>query len=218
MSAEDTCAAIHALLEALPAFRDPVDVTVSDGIYFFYEDGETSPHGVAGRIVRVGNHPRSSGTLRRRLFQHYSGYKNGSVFRKSLGGALLRARDPDHPCLAPGPGRGHWELQDARPCAQCGPLEQAVSVLLQSRFRFRCVAIEDRSERNRFERLIIATIAQCPICRASPKWLGRYAYAETMRISSLWNSQSVMGPLLERADLKVFSQYVGHSYADGDVR
>ena len=55
--------------------------------------------------MRVGNHPRSDGTLVRRLRQHYKGHKNGSVFRKFLGGALMRSEDPSHPCLAVATGQ-----------------------------------------------------------------------------------------------------------------
>ena len=60
--------------------EQPGDVSIADGLYFFYEDGELRGHGSEGRIVRVGNHPRSDGTLVRRLWQHYRGGKNGSVF------------------------------------------------------------------------------------------------------------------------------------------
>ena len=88
---------------------------------------ESAQHAPAGRIVRVGNHPRSDGTLVRRLRQHYKGHKNGSVFRKFLGGALMRSEDPSHPCLAPAPGKGHWEKQDEKTCHRCQPVEQSVS-------------------------------------------------------------------------------------------
>ena len=62
------------------------------------------------------------------------GGKNGSVFRKLLGGALMRTETPSHPCLAPGPGRGHWERQDEKPCDRCRPIERRVSRLLRDEF------------------------------------------------------------------------------------
>lgn len=123
LSAEDACHQIHSVLARLPLLASPADVPFGDGLYFFYENGETSEHAPGGRVVRVGNHPRSDGSLRKRLAQHFSGRKNGSVFRKYLGGALLRRRDPDCPCLAPAPGKGHWELQDAETCPECQQLE-----------------------------------------------------------------------------------------------
>ena len=199
---EEVCAAIHDALESLPLLSSPTDVPFLDGLYFFYEDGETSEHGAHGRVVRVGNHPRSSGGLRKRLRQHYSGRKNGSVFRKLLGGALLRRRDPKSPCLLPAPGKGHWEHHKEKTCQECRPLEEEVSQLLRRSFRFRCVMVEDREERNGLEAALIATLAACPMCGPSPSWLGRYAYSETVRSSGLWNSQFVGGQTITERQLE----------------
>jgi hypothetical protein len=51
------------------------------------------------RIVRVGTH-REQDNLQRRLRYHYSGNKNGSVFRKHIGGAILAQADPNDPRLS----------------------------------------------------------------------------------------------------------------------
>ncbi len=128
-----------------------------------------------------------------RSFNSDSGSKNSSVFRKFLGGALLRRSDPNHPCLEPSPGQGHWEKQDERPCQRCKPTEQSVSALLRETFRFRCVEIADREERNRFEEGLVATLAACQKCMPSPKWLGKNAYSEHVRDSGLWNANYVLG-------------------------
>jgi len=201
---EEVCAAIHDALESLPLLSSPTDVPFFDGLYFFYEDGETSEHGAHGRVVRVGNHPRSSGGLRKRLRQHYSGRKNGSVFRKFLGGALLRRRDPQSPCLLPAPGKGHWEHQDEKACDRCRPLEEEVSQLLRRSFQFRCVMVEDREERNELEKVLIATIAACPVCGPSATWLGHHAYSDKVRSSGLWNSDHVGGPTITAHQLERF--------------
>ena len=170
MSPEAGCRTIHALIGSLPVFEQLATVTITDGLYFFYEHGESAQHAPAGRIVRVGNHPRSDGTLVRRLRQHYKGHKNGSVFRKFLGGALMRSEDPSHPCLAPAPGKGHWEKQDEKTCHRCQPVEQSVSRLLRTRFRFRCVSIPLRQERNRFEKALIATLSSLYRLRVLGQW------------------------------------------------
>jgi len=208
MNPEKGCREIHRLLEQLPIRTEPTRVPFVDGLYFFYEAGEASEHGPVGRIVRVGNHPRSNGGLVRRLRQHYSGRKNGSVFRKLLGGALLRTNDPQSPCLAPGPGRGHWERQGGKTCYRCRSIEREVSALLRSRFSFRCIAIQDRAERNHFESLLIATLAACSICRASSRWLGLHAYSDTVPKSGLWNTQFVDGPTMEEDDIQRFGELV----------
>ena len=208
MRPEEACKAVHALLCALPEFEHPAEVPITDGLYFFYEDGESSQDAPGGRIVRVGNHPRSDGTLVRRLRQHYQGRKNGSVFRKFLGGALMRAEDPSHPCLAPEPGKGHWERQHDKPCHRCRSVEQRVSRLLMTQFRFRCVSIPARRERNYLEEVLIGMLSSCPGCHPSCQWLGRYAYSDVIRGAGMWNSQFVGGAPMSAGDLKWFADYV----------
>ena len=177
----------------------------ANGLYFFYEAGETSDHARAGRIVRVGNHPHTQDRLPARLREHYrsgTGAKNGSVLRRYLGGALVRRDDGSSPCLLPGPGVGHWERHGLRECARCEGYEARVTDCLRSSFRFRCVRIDDREERNRLEALLVATLAACPTCRSSPAWLGQHAYSEIVRSSGLWNSDFVGGPYLGETDLQ----------------
>lgn len=210
--ARAACAEIHSLLALVPAFRDPDEVPFDDGLYFFYEAGERSDHGSSGRIVRVGNHPRSPGRLKARLWDHYSPNKNLSVFRKFLGGALLRQANPKHPCLQPGPGQGHWERQDAQKCPRCQPVEDRGTELLRGSFTFRCVAIADRDLRNDLEKKLIGSLSRCLLCQPSPQWLGRYAYSDKVRSSGLWNSNYVGGPdEMSPEDLRVFGELVSRT-------
>jgi len=74
------------LLESLPVRREPAVTLPTSGIYFFYEAGEYTSHTHSFRIVRVGTHGAGR-TLRQRLNDHYSGNREGSIFRKYLGGA-----------------------------------------------------------------------------------------------------------------------------------
>ena len=193
MVPDELCERVHAALLNRPLHSAPNATLPKNGLYFFYELGETSVHGVAGRIVRVGNHPRSQDALVRRLRDHYSGNKNGSVFRRLLGGALLRRANLSNPCLAPAPGQGHWETHGLKSCEDCRPIEMIVSQLLRDAFAFRCVRVEDRAERNRLEASIIAALAGCSACRASAGWLGHFAYSQVVRSSGLWNSDYVSG-------------------------
>ena len=208
---EEACAALHNALEVLPLLTSQADVSFGDGLYFFYEHGETSDHAPNGRIVRVGNHPRKQGGLVSRLRMHYSGNKNSSVFRKFLGGALLRRDNPSNPCLSPAPGKGHWENGNAKACPRCRPTEARVSDLLRQRFTFRCVSIPHKEERNRLEALLVATLAACDVCRPSPSWLGLQAYSEKVRASGLWNSQYVGDATIDQANLIRFQELVSAS-------
>ncbi len=187
------CEDVHRLLLSLPLFTEPSDALPKDGLYFFYERGETNAHDGGPRIVRVGNHPRSTGRLMARLRQHYSGNKNSSVFRRHLGGAILRRRDANHPCLRPSPGKGHWEKQGERTCEVCRSVEEEVSSLLQDSLAFRTVEIEDIRFRNLMEGKLIGILSSCPECVASSEWLGRFAYNERVRSSGMWNSDHVGG-------------------------
>ena len=208
---EQACQAIHNALEMLPLLTSPADVSFGDGLYFFYEEGEASDHAPNGRIVRVGNHPRKQGGLVSRLGMHYSGNKNSSVFRKFLGGALLRRDNPSNPCLSPAPGKGHWENGNAKACARCRPTEARVSDLLRQRFTFRCVSVPHKEERNRLEALLVATLSACDVCRPSPSWLGLQAYSGKVRASGLWNSQHVGGTTIDGSTLGRFQELVSAS-------
>ncbi len=160
-----------------------------DGIYFFFEKGETiRVRGLASeRIVRVGIN-RSNGRFRSRIRGHYGrvsrlgGNKNGSVFRKHLGGALLRRADPNDLRL-----KG-WLQQDGPTYAE---VEREVSLVLRHNFTFACVRAEDADERKNLESGLIALLAQEPLGRPSPAWLGAYAASEDIPNSGLWNSQHV---------------------------
>jgi len=188
------CERIHRILEKLPNHLSPSSDLPSNGLYFFYEKGEICSHTGEPRIVRVGNHPRSQNRLITRLREHYEEInypekKNGTVFRRLLGGAILRKQDPNHPCLLPSPGKGHWEKHGGKTCELCRPLEDKVTELLRITFCFKCIEIVDRIERNEMEKKLIATLARCPECHPSESWLGQWAYSEKVKRSGLWNSR-----------------------------
>jgi hypothetical protein len=210
--ADEACARVHALLDGLPRQKTPEDVTIADGLYFFFEDGETSAHAESGRVTRIGNHPHSDGNLGGRLRQHYRtgpGAKNASVFRRYLGGAILRDRDPGAACLEPGAGLGHLERQSARACPRCEGLERDVTQRLHDRFSFACLPVADRETRNRLEARLIATVASCGTCRPSLAWLGLAAYPPEVRKTGLWNTQHVHGPTLTDTDLDQLARAAG---------
>jgi hypothetical protein len=216
LSATEACAAIHRLFFDLPVYRTPDEIPFRDGLYVFYERRQRSPHGDGARIVRIGNHPRSDGRLVGRLREHYltrRNAKNGSVFRLLLGGALIRRDDPRSPCLLPGPGRGHWEAHMQPECDRCAPYEERVTDFLSTECAFRCIRMPDRAERNRFEALLVATVAACTRCRPSESWVGCFAWSPTVRRTGLWNREFVGGATLSGADLQRLAQLVAQTPA-----
>jgi hypothetical protein len=203
------CSRIHQILSRLEIYRDPEEVPFINGLYFFYEDGEISAHDNKPGIVRVGNHPRSQDRLRERLWDHYSSNKNFSVFRKYLGGALLRSENVHHPCLQPAPGKGHWEKQDGLVCPKCRPLEERVTRILREKFTFRCVEIRDKAQRNELEKKLIGSLSHCSSCKPSVRWLGKHAYNEKVSDHGMWNSNHVGGPdVMSLQDMKILEKLV----------
>ena len=179
------CKRVHEILEPLPEYdyRTPNSKLPTNGIYFFYEKGEYCGHGdgKCKRIVRVGTH-RVDGNFRKRIKSHYNGNKNSSVFRKYLGGALIRRKDPNDRRLK------QWFKQNTPTFKE---IEDVVSCELRKNFTFRCIQVEDREERLCLEEQLIATLSRCSRCSPSDKWLGHYAVNELIRNSGLWNTQHV---------------------------
>jgi len=211
--AEASCKKVNEWLEALPEFKNPSQVPFMNGLYFFYEDGETSGHSKNGRIVRIGNHPRKQNGLKKRL-NITTGETRTAVYSGNfLAGAIMRREKPNNPCLLPGPGQGHWEKQDMHACEKCKPTENKVTDLLESNFRFRCLKIDDLALRNIMEEKLVATVSICPVCKPSEDWLGKYAYSEKVRSSGLWNSSYVFEAekRLNAHDLKKLQELIGQT-------
>jgi hypothetical protein len=157
-----------------------------NGIYFFFEKGEQVDQGVE-RIVRVGTH-KVDERFRGRIRQHYGsrsslkGNKNASVFRKHVGGALLRRDYPRDERLE------EW----LRPGGRTYPdIETRVSEILRDNFTFCCFSVNEQEERLKFERGIIALLARYPLGRPSADWLGSYAHERKIGRSGLWNTQQL---------------------------
>ena len=188
---------IYGLVEQLPRFdsQTPAEELPENGIYFFFERGETVKWRgkVVDRIVRVGTHMKD-GRFKKRIRQHYGnvkslhGNKNGSVFRRVLGGALLRKDDPNDPRLK------DWETQGGPSFAE---VEERTSQVLRSNFTFCCLRVDSGEERKNLESGLIGLLAQHPLAKFSEEWLGKYAASEEIKRTGLWNTQHVNGdPLL----------------------
>ena len=157
-----------------------------NGIYFFFEKGEKVDQGVE-RIVRVGTH-NADQRFRGRIRQHYGnrsslmGNKNASVFRKHVGGALLRRDNPRDYRLK------EWLNQGGQSYPE---VETRVSECLRNNFTYCCFNVECKEARLKFEKGIIALLARHPLGRPSAEWLGRHAYDEKIGRSGLWNTQQL---------------------------
>lgn len=191
---------LHRLAHELVRYDHHVErkVMPANGIYLFFERGE----GVDGgnhrldRIVRVGTH-NQDGNFPGRIRTHYGnraklgGNKNSSVFRKHLGGALMRRDYPEDPRLQP------WLKQDGPTFEE---LEAEVSRALHSDFTFVCFAVATKEDRLRLESGLIALLAQHSAGAPSAQWLGHHANAPEIRRTGLWNTRCVDSAPLSDGD------------------
>ena len=182
---------IYALIDRFYQVRfnhtTPISEMPASGVYLFFEKGEKIDiDGILyDRIVRVGTH-RKDGNFPGRIRQHYgnkgnlNGNKNGSVFRLHIGGAIMRKQDPDDSRL---PG---W-------LKQMGPsdpdIENDVSRTLRENFSFACFPVATKEERLSLESGLISLLAQHPLGKPSPSWLGNHSARPVIRSTGLWNTQ-----------------------------
>lgn len=140
-----------------------------NGVYIMFENGETAhPCDFNERIVRIGINKQQD-RLPRRLKSHYNGTVHTSVFRKHIGTAIAE-RDG---------------------IAVDKVTEQQISDYIRKNITFVVIEVNDKKKREELEKALIATVAQCPECKASDKWLGKYCAAPKIRSGKLWNVEYV---------------------------
>ncbi len=157
-----------------------------NGIYLFYEEGERCAHTDKSRIVRVGTHGAKR-TLRSRMLEHYNRNREAISFRKYLGVALLQKNGIADEEITEWQKRRNqstrWE--------ELRGTETEVDTLIRTKFCFRVIPMENVEERKVFEKKLIASLANCPLCRPSDNWLGHFARNAKVRRSGLWNHNYV---------------------------
>ena len=136
-----------------------------NGVYIMFENGETAhPCDYNERIVRIGINKKQD-RLPRRLKSHYNGTVRTSVFRKHIGTAIAE-RDG---------------------IAVDKVTKQQISDYIRKNITFVVIEVNDYEKRKELEKALIPTVAQCPECNASDKWLGKYCAAPKIRNGKLWN-------------------------------
>ena len=215
------CRRLHDLVQKRPETRWPFDSDLlpRDGVYFFYEAGETCGHGGGHpRIVRVGTH--REGNFRSRVADHYvvderkmafrrnqPAPKDRSVFRKNIGRALLRREGDPYDAI--------WKIDFTTPASRekdgCRrdlekekQIECQVTRILRERFSFRWIELagqERRMGRLGLEAKLIGTLARCGECCVSPNWLGRFSPKPKIVQSGLWLEQHLQAPELTENEM-----------------
>lgn len=187
----------------------------SQGVYFFFEDGETRLDG-SPRVVRIGTHAltaTSNTTLWNRLSTHRGnvggsrpggGNHRASIFRLHTGTALLAQGD------WPINVRDSWRKNNVDHAARQAehPLEQAVTQHIGD-MPLLWLAVPDRADRQLIERHSIGLLSRRSggSDPASPHWSGVGADNKKVCTSALWNVNHV-DEAYDRLYLETFSRLV----------
>jgi len=207
----EICQQLHELFNDLPRHWFPFNERAipRNGIYILFEKDERA-HGVE-RIVRVGTHTGEN-QLRSRLKQHFlNENKDRSIFRKNIGRAMLqRAEDPFLE-------QWNWDLTTRKAKEHYLPLldeekqrqvEKAVTAYIQENFSFVVFGVDNKGERLKWERKIIATVSWCEECRPSRNWLGMYSPKQKIRESGLWLVNELKKEPLSKQELEILKKIV----------
>lgn len=201
----DKVNALHMLFNSLPRFNWTMihEIPYKNGIYIMFENGESYCN--MDRIVRVGTH-RSQDRLHKRLKDHFvKEDSDSSIFRKNIGRAFLNKIDS--------PYLQTWEIDMHRSenVQKYGhlinekleaELESKITQYLRNNISFVCFPVEEKVERLRLEKGIIATLNKHPIFGPSSNWLGLSNPIFEISNSGLWNRQSLDGQPLSDLELE----------------
>ena len=164
-------------------FNTIQEIPFENGIYIMFEAGEK--YGEYDRIVRIGTHD-SQNRLKNRLRDHFlKKNKDGSIFRKNNGRALLAKDNNGYLDI--------WNLDtsknDNRKYIQSDiqiKIENEVTSYLQNRITFTCIQVDDAKQRLRLEKAMIAILNQDPEFGPSKNWLGNYSKENEISNSGIW--------------------------------
>jgi len=220
------CAWLHKVLEPLPVIRYPFELETlpMNGIYFFYEEGETNAHDGKPGIVRVGTHKRNN--FRSRINDHYlfggmdfnrntPAPKDRSIFRKNIGRALLKKRNPDYLSI--------WDIDFTlranrqrygrkRDINLEIEIENEITRILRKKFSFRYIQIDSQKQRmgkQGLESRLIGTLSHCELCEPSKNWLGLSSPKKQIRDSGLWLVQHLNSEGIDGNDKNLISRLAG---------
>ncbi len=167
-------------------YKTPPRVLAINGMYAFFEKGQRCHIGgkTVDRIMRIGIN-RQNGNFRNRIRQHYgrvrtlSGKRSSSIFRRHVGGAILKKTNPKDRRL------NRWLKEDT---PRFHNIEKAVSLHFRQHLSFVCFEMGNKKRRWQVEKGLIGLLSLYSP-QTSTRWLGRHAADENIQKSGLWNIQ-----------------------------
>ncbi|WP_291299937.1 DUF6884 domain-containing protein [Desulfosporosinus sp. BICA1-9] len=184
------CKAVHLLFNRMPRmdYQMIAKIPFEDGIYIMFEKGQKQ--GELDRIVRVGTHT-AEGRLKARLKDHFiSQNKDGSIFRKNIGKALLSKNNDPYLDL--------WtlDMSNKKNTATIdkvkeAEIETAVSDYLHNNISFVCFPINNNEARLRIEEALISLLNCSDDFYPDNNWLGKSSPVDRISRSGLWLTQGL---------------------------
>jgi len=204
---QNDCLVLHELFNSAKRYNyDEIDkIPFNNGIYIVFEKGEKYRN--LERIVRVGTHD-SPERLKGRLKNHFfDENKDGSIFRKNIGKAILNRRHDDYLftwSLDTSKTENYKYVNQQKQIA----IEKEVSDYLRSNFSFTCFEVVNQVLRLRLEKAIIATLNLQNDFYPSKEWLGQFSPVEKIRESGLWLVIGLDDKKVTPDDLRYIKSYV----------
>lgn len=208
----EICHTIHQWFNEMKKHSFPFDKQdiPKNGIYILFEKGEFA-HSTS-RIVRIGTHTGKN-KLPSRLKEHFvNENKDGSIFRKNIGRALLNK--DNNPFIE------QWNkknlakkikkaldfnsdefIKQEEIEKRIKEIEKRVTEYIRENISFVTFRIDDEKKRLEFESKIISTVSLCDKCKPSPNWLGLFSPVEKIRRSGLWLVNKLWKTPLSEEDL-----------------
>lgn len=201
------CKAVHQFFNQMPRmdYKTIGDIPFTNGIYIMFENGEK--YGEFDRIVRIGTHTAGD-RLKNRLKDHFiSKNKDGSIFRKNIGKALLNKTNDAYLDL--------WTLdtsikqhKDKINKEKQAEIEDNVTNYLQENISFVCFNVAEKESRLRLEEALISLLNKADDFYPTNDWLGNFSPVDKIRQSGLWLTQGIDANPLSLEEFSVIKNSV----------
>lgn len=207
---ENLCNQLHSIFNGAKQYNyEQINqIPFNNGIYIMFEKNEY--YGEMHRIVRIGTHT-SQNRLKQRLKDHFiSENKDGSIFRKNIGKALLNSEN--NPYLKV------WNLDSRKPeyikyvnYETQKEIENQVTEYLQNNITFTAFRVDDAACRLRIENGIIASLNKQNDFGPNVNWLGNFSTEIEIRQSGMWLKRGLDDIPLSQNELEVIVNQLNDS-------
>jgi len=197
---------IHDFFNSLERYSFPYDkdelnhITDKNGLYILFENGEN--YDKYDRIVRVGSHAADNRLIKRLRDHFLSKKQRKSVFRKHIGRCFLNNRNDDYLNVWNKPFNKIVDKEKYKDIVDLEyeqQYEDLITMHIRTNLSFTVIPkVYKKSDRDRLEEGLIASLAQSDLKNSSTNWLGNEHPDNKIRQSKIWNIEYLNGkPITE---------------------